>query len=235
MSDVIQRAIGDHHAFGGVYRAEPAAVIHQKRPPCARPAKRFLDVVGSLSLLAIFAPVFLVIAVVVRLDGGPVLFRQWRIGASGRRFVCLKFRTMVPDAEARLGGYLASDPAARADWKRFHKLHKDARVTRVGAVLRRSSLDELPQLVNVLRGQMSLVGPRPIVDDEVSRYAERLHDYLRCRPGMTGLWQVSRREAADYARRTELDSLYAGHWSFRRDILILARTIPTVIRARGAY
>ena len=155
--------------------------------------KRSFDIVAALPILAAAAPVMLLIAVLVKLDGGPVLFRHRRVGAGGAAFGCLKFRTMVVDAERALNNLLARDAAARAEWEAEFKLRKDPRITWLGRFLRKSSLDELPQLFNVLAGQMSLVGPRPIVYQEIARYGAKIADYYTCRPGITGLWQVSGR------------------------------------------
>jgi Undecaprenyl-phosphate galactose phosphotransferase WbaP len=200
----------------------------------ARLVKVALDQVGAVMLLFLLAPLFLVLASLVRGDGGPVLFRHRRIGAGGQGFDCLKFRTMVPDAEAVLQELLARDPAAAAEWRETQKLRNDPRITRVGRFLRRSSLDELPQLINVLRGEMSLVGPRPIVAAEVERYGTDIDDYYRTKPGLTGLWQVSGRSDTGYARRVQLDRWYARNWTLWHDIAILLKTIPAVFGRRGA-
>jgi undecaprenyl-phosphate galactose phosphotransferase len=198
-------------------------------------AKRSFDVVAALLILALAAPAMLVIAVLVKLDGGPILFRHRRVGAGGAAFPCLKFRTMVVDAERALNNLLAKDAAARAEWEAEFKLRKDPRITWLGRFLRKSSLDELPQLFNVLAGQMSLVGPRPIVYQEVARYSTKIADYYTCRPGITGLWQVSGRNDVSYDERVALDSRYARQWSFGRDLMILVQTIRVVLQRAGAY
>ena len=190
---------------------------------------------GALVLLVLFGPLMVVLALAVRCEGGPALFGQWRIGACGRAFRCWKFRSMAPDAEAVLARMLAEDPATRAEWARDFKLKNDPRVTRLGRFLRRSSLDELPQLVNVLRGEMSLVGPRPIVAAEIERYGAAFEAYRACKPGITGLWQVSGRNDLDYAARVALDQRYAHSWSLAGDLMILMRTLSVVARRRGAY
>lgn len=205
------------------------------RPLHRQRTKRVFDLIGALLLLLLFAPVMLVVAALVGRDGGPILFRQTRIGAGGQTFTCLKFRTMVVDAEARLQALLAADPAAREEWQRIQKLKSDPRITPVGRFLRRSSLDELPQLLNVLRGDMSLVGPRPIVPAEVVRYADWFEQYMACRPGLTGLWQISSRNDTDYDRRVELDNLYRAHWSVWTDVIIAVRTAKVLVAPRGAY
>lgn len=203
--------------------------------PRASAAKRLFDVVGALALLIATAPLMVVIALLVKLDGGPVLFRHRRVGAAGVAFTCLKFRSMVVEADRALAALLAQDPAARAQWEAEFKLRRDPRVTWLGGFLRRSSLDELPQLFNVLAGDMSLVGPRPIVQAEIARYGTRIADYHSCRPGITGLWQVSGRNDVAYDQRVALDSRYAREWSLRRDLTILLQTFRAVMRRAGAY
>ena len=198
-------------------------------------SKRWLDVVGAAGALVLFAPLMLLLALLVRLDGGPAMFAHRRVGRYGRPFPCLKFRTMVVDAEARLQAILAGDPQARAQWERERKLHADPRITRLGAFMRTTSLDELPQLINVLRGEMSLVGPRPIVEAELARYGDDAAHYLVCRPGITGLWQVQGRNDVDYATRVRLDRIYASRRTLRMDLEILARTVGVVINRKGAY
>jgi lipopolysaccharide/colanic/teichoic acid biosynthesis glycosyltransferase len=190
----------------------------------------------ALMALVFLAPVMLAVALAVYLqDGGPVVFAHRRIGRGGRYFFCLKFRSMAIDAEQRLAGLLASDPVARAEWERDHKLRNDPRVTSLGAFLRRTSLDELPQLFNVLRGDMSLVGPRPIVDAEVSKYGRRFGSYCAVKPGITGLWQVSGRNDTTYRARVAMDCLYARQRNVVMDGLIIAATVPAVLMRRGSY
>ena len=187
-------------------------------------------------LLAFFAPLMFAVAVAVFLqDGGPVIFAHRRLGRDGRFFACLKFRSMATDAQARLNHLLAADPEARAEWERDHKLRNDPRITRLGDFLRRSSLDELPQLFNVLRGEMSLVGPRPIVEGEACRYGRRIADYCSVRPGITGLWQVSGRNNTSYRRRVAIDVVYSRRKSLILDARILLMTIPAVLLRRGSY
>jgi exopolysaccharide production protein ExoY len=193
-----------------------------------------LDFLIAVLALVFLSPLLLVVAAFVKADGGPVLYGQARIGRNGRRFRCLKFRTMAVDAERQLQALLASDPVAAREWAETQKLTSDPRVTSIGAVLRRTSLDELPQLLNVVRGEMSLVGPRPIIDDEVERYAADIATYCAVRPGLTGLWQVSGRSRTSYARRVQLDVSYVRNWSLLRDLSILLRTIPAVLLRRGA-
>ncbi len=205
------------------------------RYPSASLVKRSFDLVGGLLLLLALFPVMFAIALLVKRDGGPILFRHKRIGANGKSFCCLKFRTMCADAEERLQKLLAEDPEARAEWERDFKLKDDPRVTPLGNFMRQTSLDELPQLFNVIKGEMSLVGPRPIVTAEAARYGAAFRDYLGCRPGLTGLWQVSGRNDIDYDSRVRLDSNYARQWSLGRDVSILVRTIGVVLGRTGAY
>ncbi|MET3602812.1 lipopolysaccharide/colanic/teichoic acid biosynthesis glycosyltransferase [Sphaerotilus sulfidivorans] len=194
-----------------------------------------LDQFAALLLLLLFAPLMAVIALLVwRRDGAPVLFGHYRIGQHGRPFRCLKFRSMYLDSEAMLRELLERDPAARAEWERDHKLTDDPRITPIGHFLRRTSLDELPQLFNVLRGEMSLVGPRPITLAELPRYGQVRWHYLSVRPGMTGLWQVSGRNDTTYDERVELDREFVEQHSLRLRLSILLRTLRVVIRGSGA-
>ena len=195
-----------------------------------------MNVVIALALLLFLLPVMIAVAIAVYAqDGGPILFAHRRIGLNGRIFPCLKFRSMAVDAEARLAELLASDPGARAEWDRDHKLRRDPRVTPLGAFLRKTSLDELPQLINVLRGDMSLVGPRPIVEAEVVKYGHRFRDYCAVKPGITGLWQVSGRNDTSYRTRVALDCVYARRRSVSLDAYIIACTVPAVLARRGSY
>ncbi len=220
-------------------RAQPAAatVSAPGRPKrsTSDAVSRVLDLVIAALALIFAAPLFLAVAVMVRLsDRGPALFGHERIGRGGRPFKCLKFRSMVIDADQRLAALLATDPAARREWDRDHKLRVDPRITSVGDFLRRSSLDELPQLINVLRGEMSIVGPRPIVAAEVPRYGARFHWYCQVRPGITGLWQVSGRNDTTYRRRVALDTIYARHKNLAWDLQIVFLTVPAVLLAKGS-
>ena len=202
--------------------------------PVARVAKLAIDLGGALAMLVVLAPVFALIAAAVKLDGGTVLYAHRRIGAGGRSFPCLKFRSMVPDSDAVLARLLTTDAAAADEWAATHKLRGDPRVTWIGRILRQTSLDELPQLFNVLRLEMSLVGPRPIVQAEVHRYGDDIHHYYATRPGLTGLWQVSGRSDTGYKQRVQLDTWYVKNWSLWNDITILARTVPAVLKRKGA-
>ncbi len=197
--------------------------------------ERALEIPVCLVVVIFLAPMMLILAALVMVDGGPALFKQERIGRGGRRFTCLKFRSMVVDAERRLQLFLDRDSRARAEWARDHKLRYDPRITAFGRFLRRSSLDELPQLINVLRGDMSLVGPRPIVDAEVSRYGRRYKSYCSVRPGITGLWQVSGRTNISYRRRVAMDVLYVRRRSLGLYVWLIVATIPAVLARRGAH
>ena len=198
--------------------------------------KRSLDVVAAVTLLVLLSPLFVFTALAIRFSSpGPVLFGHERIGLGGRVFRCWKFRTMEIDAAARLDAHLAEDPVAREEWTTHRKLRKDPRVTPLGQVLREYSVDELPQLLNVIRGDMSLVGPRPVVAEELVGYGAEARHYCAARPGITGLWQVSGRSDTDFAQRVELDARYVRSWSFATDVVILLRTVPAVLGARGSY
>lgn len=198
-----------------------------------RHGKRALDIVVAGAMLLCLWPLMLILAGLVALDGGPPIFGHERVGRGGRRFSCLKLRSMVPDAPERLKAILAADPAAAAEWKRGRKLTWDPRVTRLGRFLRTTSLDELPQLLNVLRGDMSLVGPRPITDGELDRYEEHVATYLSLRPGLTGPWQVMGRNGVAYADRVQLDAEYGTSLSLAGDLRILVLTAVAVLQATG--
>ncbi len=198
--------------------------------------KRCLDVVLAASALVCFSLLFGIIALaILATDRGPVLIRHRRVGRNGVIFPCLKFRTMVVNAETALVRHLAENPDAMIEWKANHKLKDDPRITPLGRILRETSLDELPQLVNSLRGEMSLVGPRPIVTEEAVRYGSAFADYKSVRPGLTGLWQCSGRNDIGYDERVLLDSRYVRTWSLKQDLLIILRTVPAVIGSRGVY
>ena len=221
--------------LAGVPSTAFASRLAPPRPLCRNRLKRVVDVAGALALLVLFGGVMAVIAVLVRMDGGPAVFGHRRVGTDGRPFTCWKFRSMVTDAHEVFADLMRRDPQARAEWAATHKLKDDPRITRVGRFLRRTSLDELPQLFNVLKGEMSLVGPRPIVDDEVARYRTCFAVYTQCRPGLTGLWQVSGRSDVDYGRRVQLDTAYVFGWSFWGDIAIMLKTARVMVSGRGAY
>ncbi len=202
--------------------------------PVARITKLVFDIVAATGLLIVLLPVLLAIAAVVKMDGGPVLYAHRRVGANGREFDCLKFRSMVIDSDTALRRLLDTDPVAAAAWSDTRKLRDDPRVTWIGRLLRSASLDELPQLFNVLRLEMSLVGPRPIVRSEVARYGDNIAYYYETRPGLTGLWQVSGRSETSYQRRVELDTWYVKNWTIWHDLAILAKTPAAVLKRHGA-
>jgi exopolysaccharide production protein ExoY len=200
-----------------------------------RVCKLLLDICVAGLALVLLAPIMLLICVLIRLsDGGPVLYKQPRIGAGRRPFNCLKFRSMVLNADSILTSYLEQNPKARAEWETSQKLSADPRVTRIGLFLRRTSLDELPQLFNVVMCDMSLVGPRPVTTAELPRYGNHVAFYLCVRPGVTGLWQISGRSECTYTERVLLDVQYVRQWRLSTDFLILIRTIPVVLYQRGS-
>ncbi len=197
-----------------------------------RRVKDAVDLFGVSVGLVLGFPLFAALACCIALDSpGPIFYRQRRIGKGGIPFSAWKFRTMYLDAESRL----AHDPALRREFERAYKLIDDPRVTRMGRWLRRTGFDELPQLINVLKGEMSLVGPRPIVEDELRKYGAWERRLLCVKPGLTGLWQVLRQDEPDYAERVSLDMYYIDHWSVGMDLKILLRTLPSIIAGRGAY
>lgn len=200
-----------------------------------RLAKSVFDRFAALMALVTVAPVMAVITVLILMRrDGPVIFSHVRVGRDGRLFRCHKFRTMVPDGTRLFNQILAIDPIASEDWAVRRKVYRDPRVSRLGAFLRSTSLDELPQLWNVLTGDMSMVGPRPITVDELAQYGDHARDYLSVRPGITGAWQVSGRSECTYAERVALDVDYVRNLSFARDMAILLRTVDVVLRRQGA-
>lgn len=204
--------------------------------PHHRVIKRILDLFLVLVGLILGLPVFVIIALMIKLDSpGAVIYRHERIGKNGKPFRLWKFRTMVHDADEQLANLMEQDPALSKEWKSNHKIKNDPRITRVGRWLRRSSMDELPQLVNILVGEMSLVGPRPIVAEEVKHYENGIRLYEKVRPGLSGLWQVSGRSDTSYRYRVSLDEYYIRHWSIWLDIYILLKTVSVVLRRTSAY
>ena len=201
----------------------------------SRILKRLFDIVGSISIIIILSPVLYYISRKVKQDGGPAIYGHERIGKDGKSFKCLKFRSMVTNSKEVLDNLLETDLDAKKEWDATFKLKNDPRITKIGGFLRRTSLDELPQLFNVLKGEMSLVGPRPIITAELERYNDEVDYYLLSKPGMTGLWQVSGRSDVDYETRVYLDAWYVKNWSMWNDIAILFKTIGVVLKRDGAY
>ena len=197
--------------------------------------KRTMDIVGSLSLIILLSPLLITLYYLVSRDGGNAIYGHTRIGRNKKAFKCLKFRSMVLNSQELLQQLLEKDPLAREEWQKDFKLKNDPRITKVGHFLRKTSLDELPQLFNVLKGEMSLVGPRPIVRSELARYNDDVDYYLMAKPGMTGLWQVSGRNDVDYITRVYYDAWYVKNWSIWNDIVILFKTIKVVLNRSGAY
>ncbi|NNC38839.1 MAG: sugar transferase [Hyphomonadaceae bacterium] len=198
--------------------------------------KRIFDITLAFILSLILAPLLLVICASIKLaDGGPAIFKQKRIGRNGEVFRCWKFRTMIVNSDEVLNKVLAEDPRAAAEWDEDHKLRNDPRVTAMGCFLRKTSLDELPQLWNILKGEMSLVGPRPIVESEVKKYGRFFRAYISVSPGVTGLWQVSGRNDTGYAERVRMDVEYVNNYSIWTDLKIIMMTVPAVLSTRGAY
>ena len=219
--------------LGGLLGLE---VCQQVFLPSRQLLKRSIDLVLTLILAILFAPLLLLIAAAIRLDSpGPVFFPHRRIGRGGREFCAWKFRSMISGADAVLREYLKQNPEAEIEWACNQKLKDDPRVTRLGRFLRRSSLDELPQLWNVIRGEMSLVGPRPIVREEIGRYGSDFETYTWVPGGLTGLWQVSGRSGTSYQQRVEYDRFYVHNWSVWLDLCILFRTVGTVLSRAGAF
>ena len=222
---------------------EPGIAARRGAPSTARRSilrarvKRGIDVAVAATALILLAPVFMALIRIIRRDGGAAFYAQRRVGLSGREFRCLKFRTMVPDAERHLKALLDADPALKAEYHRYWKLKADPRVTKVGALLRRSSLDELPQLINVLTGEMSLVGPRPRSVSEVAFMESRFPSasfYSQVKPGLTGLWQVSGRNHLGLAEKAALDADYVRRWTLLGDLRILVLTVGVVLSNHGA-
>jgi len=219
---------------GGIL-LDSSSKYHSVRLRIAMFGKRSLDVaVSSLAMLFLLPLLTVVMATLLIVQGRPIFISRGRVGRGGTNFPCFKFRTMVTNAEETLREYLSHNENALKEWRDTQKLKNDPRITPLGHFLRKSSLDELPQLMNVLRGEMSLVGPRPIVRDEMARYGDYIEDYLQVRPGITGLWQVSGRSDLSYENRVELDVRYVREWNLWLDTVIIAKTVPAVLRSEGA-
>ncbi len=241
LEDSSGSAPGLHVVWGDVSAdttAQPSTLTesdlaHVVRSPYL--AKRTFDIVGAIFLGLLLSPLILVIVALIRIEGQPVLFWHKRIGLDGRSFHCVKFRTMVRNATQVLRQLLDEHPELRDEWTKNFKLRNDPRITMTGRFLRLTSLDELPQLWNVLRGEMSLVGPRPIVRAELLRYGRNAARYLAVKPGLTGLWQIKGRSDTTYRRRVAMDKYYVQNQCMLLDIYILAATPAAVLRRNGAY
>jgi undecaprenyl-phosphate galactose phosphotransferase len=225
-----------HYFFG-----QDIMVMHNKKAmftPAARFAKRAMDICISVPALVVLMPLMALVALALKIEGqgGSVFYAGPRMGRAGRMFKCWKFRSMEPDTDHRLYAYLEANPEAMADWEKYRKLRNDPRIsTRTAAFIRKASIDELPQLWNVLKGDMSIVGPRPILQDEQDYFGDKLSDYKSVRPGITGLWQVSGRNDASFDRRVYWDSWYVRNWSLWGDIVILFKTLSVLATRRGAH
>jgi exopolysaccharide production protein ExoY len=230
-ANVVRRFTPD----GGGPSAPPAYARPRKLSLFERTTKRTIDIVGALFFFMLFGPLYLLVALGVAVSmGRPVHFWQTRLGERGQRFRFYKFRSMVRDSDVVLDEFLSRNDMARTEWDTFQKLEKDPRITPIGQLIRKLSLDELPQFWNVLKGDMSLVGPRPCMERQRSLYGKGWEHYCAMRPGITGLWQVSGRNRLSYARRVELDVEYISNWSLWLDIKILFRTVRAVIITEGS-
>jgi lipopolysaccharide/colanic/teichoic acid biosynthesis glycosyltransferase len=230
-SHVVRRYTPD----GGGPATPPVYMQPRKLSALERVAKRTLDIVGALTFFAFFGQLYLLVALSVCISmGRPVHFWQNRLGANGQRFRFYKFRSMVHNSDHVLDAFLSTNDMAKTEWDTFQKLEKDPRITPIGQFIRKLSLDELPQFWNVLKGDMSLVGPRPCMERQRSLYGKGWEHYCAMRPGLTGLWQVSGRNRLSYAQRVELDVQYVSNWSFWLDIKILFKTVRTVIMSEGS-
>ena len=204
--------------------------------PLEHALKRIFDLASVVVILALFGWLMVIIALLIRMNGRSVIFGHERVGRGGRTFQCYKFRSMVPNSQQVLQELLERDPQARIEWERDFKLKDDPRITRIGRFIRKTSLDELPQLWNVVKGEMSIVGPRPVVQEEFDLYYGHAREhYLSVPPGLTGLWQVSGRNDLDYEQRVELDKRYVESWNVFSDFLIVMRTVKVMVARRGAY
>lgn len=222
--------------MAGLFRLHAITLIGKRMAKPNRRAKRVLDLIICVFAFPFALPLGGLISLLIWLDSpGAPIYRQTRIGKDGRRFTLYKFRTMTHNADRQLKEYLKANPVLADEWKRTQKLQEDPRVTKLGHLLRRTSLDELPQFINVLIGNMSMIGPRPIVESEICRYGKLFREYCDMTPGLTGLWQVSGRSDTTYERRLACDHYYANNWTLWLDLKILAKTIPTALKGFGAY
>lgn len=225
----------DYAGAGTVLNDLSDVITGTTNSPIGGLTKRIMDLAIASAALVLASPVMILVGLFIKITaGGPAIFSHRRVGFGGSSFNCYKFRSMVANSDEVLKAYLDANAGARKEWEETHKIRNDPRVTLFGRLLRKSSLDELPQLINILRGDMSCVGPRPIVKDELRRYGEHQAEYLATRPGLTGLWQVSGRSSMEYDNRVALDSQYVRNWSIWLDVVILLRTIVAVMRVDRA-
>lgn len=236
----MRRGDGTFADFNGAagWRRSSTDGLSDKRAdaPLGGIAKRAMDLALALTALLLLSPLMVMVAALIKYKmGGPVIYGHTRLSYNGRPFVCYKFRSMVADGDRVLALHLASNPAAAKEWSETQKLRDDPRITALGRFLRKSSLDELPQLFNVIRGDMSCVGPRPIVALETARYGTAIREYYRARPGITGLWQISGRSRTTYAERVALDKRYVETWSMWLDLTIILKTLPACLNSRDAF
>lgn len=220
----------------GVQGGKQVELLPRYEEPSYRFMKRGVDIGLALFGLIVFFPVYVILGiVVVSSDPGPIFYKQRRLGQNGREFWMYKFRSMRKDADVVLKQLLADDAEAREEFEATYKLKNDPRLIRFGSIIRKTSLDELPQLINVLRGDMSLVGPRPIVKPEAEKYGEAIEIYYRMKPGCAGLWQCSGRNDTTYEERIDLDKEYYWHTSIRQDFWVLWKTVVSMLKLKGAY
>ena len=232
----MERVDGISISYPGYQDSAGIGAAQDLRPLANGVLKRITDILITLLLSLVFLPVFLLTALLIHLDSpGPVLYAQLRLGKNGRKILIYKFRSMLVDADHILAEYLENCPSARHEWEQTQKLRSDPRITRVGRWIREFSLDELPQLFNILKGDMSLVGPRPILPEQEGLYGPGIDFYRKVRPGLTGFWQVSGRNHTTFFQRTLYDTHYVRNWSIWLDIHILLRTVWVVLSRDGAY
>ena len=235
LADLVAPVSSGASAGGAEVVAYPSGVALSRRP-VGGALKRVFDVSCTIAIIVLAAPLLLILTLAALISSkGPILYGHRRVGFRGQEFMCFKFRTMVVDSDKVLADHLASNPAAAEEWEQNRKLRNDPRITPLGNFLRKTSLDELPQLINILCGEMSLIGPRPVVSEELVRYGARRGAYLSARPGLSGLWQVSGRSATTYERRTELDEIYVNSWSLWGDVKIMLRTLPEMLPSSRAF
>jgi exopolysaccharide production protein ExoY len=231
-----RRQVTRHNDWRGDREAFLPRDFLLRSSPLGGIAKRIIDIAIASCALILFLPLFGLVAIaILSFDGAPVFYKHSRIGYRRRPFLCLKFRTMVANGDEILRHHLQSSPAAAKEWTESRKLKIDPRVTAVGGILRKLSLDELPQLIGVLRGDMSIVGPRPIVADEIIMYGPNANYYFMARPGLTGPWQIRGRSDETYENRIALDRAYVENWSLWKDIWIMLKTVPAILNPKGSY